>query len=119
MRTYGRVKQVDGTYKWYTVSTPANGDNSLVWLITFCQTLKLFLNESPFYGNYGIPARQDVMSQLFPDFYVNETRKQFAQYFTSLITYKQPTPDPQYVVNITTLYGEKVTVTMDTPEGLQ
>jgi hypothetical protein len=116
MRTYGRVKQPDGTYKWYEVSTPASGDNSLIWLITFCQVLKLFLNESPFWGNYGLPAKQDVLQQIFPGAYVTQTQRQFAQHFASLIVYQQPDPEPHYVVNITTLSGEKVQVNMGVPQ---
>ena len=114
MRTYGRVTDpTTGAKKWIEVSTPADGDNSLIWLITLCQTLKLFLNESPFWGNYGIPARQDVAQQIFPDFYVFQTQKQFAQYFASLIVYKQSTPDPQYVINVTTLAGQPINVTVN------
>lgn len=117
MRTYGRVTNpVDGSKRWVEVSTPADGDNSLIWLITFCQVLKLFLNESPFWGNYGIPARTDVAQQVFPDFYVTRTQQQFAPYFASLIVYKQSTPDPEYVINITTLAGQPIGVTMQVPQ---
>ena len=116
MRTYGRVKQPDGSLKWFLVETPANGDNSLIWLITFCQVLKLFLNESPFWANYGIPANQSVVSQIFPDFYVTRAQQQFAQYFSSLIVFRQPIPTPTYVINITTLSGEKVSVSMGVPQ---
>lgn len=116
MRTYGRVKQPDGSLKWVVVTTPANGDNSLIWLITFCQVLKLFLNESPFWANFGIPAKQNVMQQIFPDFYVTRAQQQFSQFFSSLIVYRQNNPAPTYTINIITLSGEKVEVSMGVPQ---
>lgn len=116
MRTYGRQTQPDGSLKWVMVTTAANGDNSLIWLITLCQVLKLFLNESPFWANYGIPAQQSVMTQVFPDFYVSRTQQQFAQYFASLIVYRQALPTPNYVINITTNSGEKLGLNMDVPQ---
>lgn len=116
MRTYGRIKNADGTLTWYKVETSVTGDNSLVWLVTFCQVLKLFLNESPFWSNYGIPAKQDVLQQIFPSFYVTRTQQQFSQYFTSIIVYQQNSPDPEYVINITTLSGEKIELTMGVPQ---
>ena len=80
MRTWGRINGV-----WTEVSTDANGNNDLVWLTTLIQVLKLNLNESPFFGNYGLPAHQSVVQQVAPDFYVAQTQQQFAQYFASLI----------------------------------
>lgn len=117
MRTYGRVKNPDGTYQpWQVITTPANGDNSLIWLITFCQVLKLFLNESPFWGNYGIPAKVTIMTQVFPGYYVSQAQLQFSPYFASLIVYQQNNPSPEYVINITTLAGERIGITMDAPQ---
>ena len=55
---------------WVEVSTDANGYNDAVWLTTLAQVLQLGLNESPFYGNYGIPAQQSAVTQVFPDYYV-------------------------------------------------
>ncbi len=108
MRTYGRIKNIDGTYTWQVVQTAPNGDNSAVWLTTLIQCLKLILGESPFYANYGIPAIQSVIQQLFPDFYVTQTQTQFAQYFASLIISKQPSATPTYLVNIITKQGAKI-----------
>lgn len=85
MRTYGRINQVDnmgGT--WVEVTTDANGFNEQVYLTTLIQCLKLNLGESPFWANYGIPAYQSVMTQVFPDFYAAQTQQQFAPFFASL-----------------------------------
>lgn len=116
MRTYGRRKQPDGSLKWVTVETTRDGNDDLIWIITLAQTLKLFLNESPFFANYGIPAKQSVLTQVFPDFYVSRTQQQFAQYFASLIVYKKQLPSPEYVINITTNSGEKIGMSMDVPQ---
>lgn len=85
MRTYGRLYNQDGTYSWAVVQTDANGFNDNVYLTTLVQTLKLNLGESPFYANYGIPAQQSVIQQVFPDFYAALAQQQFAPYFASLI----------------------------------
>jgi hypothetical protein len=114
MRTYGRVyNQLDGTYKWVEVSTDVNGHNDYVWLTTLVQCLKLNLNESPFYANYGIPAQPSVITQIFPDFYVNQTQTQFAKYFASLIVSKISSPTPTYRINAITNQG--TTVAADIP----
>lgn len=84
MRTYGRSPSNIGP-NWVQVTTnPASGENDHVYLTTLCQVLLLILNESPFYANYGIPAFQSVMTQIYPDYYVAVTQRQFAQYFASL-----------------------------------
>ncbi len=86
MRTYGRIGQIDGQGgTWVEVSTDANGYNDQVYLTTLIQCLKLNLGESPFYGDYGIPAQQSVITQVFPDFYVAQTQSQFTPYFASLV----------------------------------
>jgi hypothetical protein len=89
LRTYGRTYNEDGTYQWVEVTTDSAGFNDEVWLTTLIQCLKLNLNESPFYAQYGIPAQQSVVQQVFPDFYVTRTQTQFAQYFASLVINKQ------------------------------
>ena len=100
MRTWGRVAGV-----WTEVSTAPNGDNSEVWLTTLAQTLLLYLNESPFFANYGIPARQSIASQVYPDLYVQITQQQFAPYFASLSIIKIAAPYPKYLINVTTFAG--------------
>ncbi len=74
MRTYGRVNGV-----WTEVTETTD-----VWLTTFVQTLKLQQGESPFYGNYGLPAKESVMGQLAPDAAVARTVAQYSQYFAAL-----------------------------------
>jgi hypothetical protein len=109
MRTYGRITNEDGSKTWVQVNTDANGSNDAVYLTTLCQCLKLNLGESPFYANYGIPAQQSVMTQLFPDFYANQTQAQFAQYFASLVISKIPGGSvPSYNVAVVTQTGAVV-----------
>lgn len=107
MRTWGRTGQVNGVGgTWTLVETAGNGDNSMVYLTTLIQNLRLNLGESPFYANNGIPAYQSVMTQIAPDFYVSRIQQQFAQYFASLtITRVQNTTQPTYNVQAVTLYG--------------
>lgn len=89
-------------------SDPVNGD-TYVWLTTLIQCLKLVLGESPFYANYGIPAQQAVIQQVFPDYYVAQTQSQFTPYFASLIISSLNLPDPTYRVDITTNVGTRLT----------
>jgi hypothetical protein len=96
LRTWGRINGV-----WTIVQTDANGKNDAVYVTALAQVLKLNLLESPIYSNYGIPAQQSVMTQIFPDYYVHQTQRQFSQYFASLIITKINNPSPQYSVNIT------------------
>jgi hypothetical protein len=109
VRTYGRVKNpLTGALRWQEVTTDANGFNDWVWLTTLIQVFKLNLNESPFYANYGLPAKEAVVQQVFPDFYVARTQQQFAGYFASLTIAKQPLPTPTYNVAVTTHQGVKM-----------
>ncbi|MHB8406452.1 MAG: hypothetical protein ACYDCJ_13650 [Gammaproteobacteria bacterium] len=86
MRTWGRIGQVNGTGgTWVEVSTDADGFNDQVYITALVQALKLNLGESPFFGNYGIPALQSVIQQTFPDFYAAQTQTQFSPYFASLV----------------------------------
>ncbi len=102
MRTYGRTYS-GGVPTWVEVDTDAQGYNDAVYETTLCQVLKLQPNESPFDANYGIPAQQSVMTSIFPNFYVNRTQAQFAQFFASLVitlvTGKTPTYNVQIVTN--------------------
>ena len=106
MRTYGRVKDANGNLTvWVEVDTDADGFNDAVMLTTLIQCLKLNLNESPFYANYGIPAKPSVTQQLPPDFYVARTQQQFSGFFASLIVAKKNLPTPTYQVNVITERG--------------
>lgn len=106
MRTYGRIYNPDGTYRWVEVTTDANGKNDAVYLTTLSQVLGLNLGESPFYANYGIPQYQTVVTQVFPDYYAMVTQMQFAPYFASLtITRRQGSNPPVYDVTAVTHNG--------------
>jgi hypothetical protein len=108
MRTYGRVYSTDGSYVWVEVDTAADGSNDAVWLTTLIQTLKLNLNESPFYANYGLPAHQSIIQQVAPDFNVGLTQQFFAPRFAALTIVKRSDPTPTYDVNVTTHQGVKL-----------
>lgn len=98
MRTYGRITNSDGSRSWVEVQTDANGYNDQVYLTTLAQVLQLNLGESPFYANYGIPAYQTVVTQVFPDFYMAATQSQFSPYFASLVITRQAGTTPSYNV---------------------
>lgn len=105
MRTWGRITLANGTKQWVEVPE-INGDFSYGWITTLIQCLKLSLGESPFYADHGIPAQRSVIQQLIPDFYVNMTQQQFAQYFASLTITRWPIIDPvTYQVEVVTLQG--------------
>ncbi len=121
MRTWGRIfflnpdgtkakPQPPGYPYWQEVSTdPVTGSNDLVWLVTLCQVLLLNLGESPFYAQYGLPAQQSVIQQVWPDYYVARTQQLFAQYFASLIVSRVPgAKAPTYKINVTTNTGTKI-----------
>lgn len=110
-RIWGRVYAEDGTYQWVPVVTdPITGDNTAVRVTQLIQVLKMDRGESPFFANYGIPARLSVVQQIFPDVYVFQTQAQFAPFFASLIISRLPSSTPTYLVNITTFAGEKLSM---------
>ncbi len=94
MRVWGRTFQPDGTYIWTEVTTDANGQNDLVMLTALIQCLLLNLGESPFYANFGIPQIPTIMSQVFPDYYVNRIQNQYAPSFASLTIARIPLSNP-------------------------
>lgn len=108
LRTYGRLRNADGTYKWVQIVTDDDGYNDAVWLTTLIQCLKLNLGESPMYANYGIPAQPSVIQQIFPDFYVNQTQTQFSPYFANLMISKVQSSSPVYNVNVITHQGATI-----------
>jgi hypothetical protein len=105
MRIWGRTYNELGVATWVMVQTDANGFNDYVYATNLIQVLKLNLNESPFYSNYGIPAQQSVMTQLFPDYYTYQTQQQFRQYFVSLAVQKVASPTPTYDITAVTHAG--------------
>ena len=74
-RSYGR----DATGTWVEIDNP-----DYINLATLVQVLRLQQGESPFYGNYGIPAEASIMSQIAPDAAITRTQAQFSPYFASL-----------------------------------
>lgn len=114
MRTYGRIPNPDGTKSWVTVvSDPVTGDFTTGWITTLAQTLLLNLNESPFYANRGIPAKNSIEQQIWPDYYVIRTQQLFAQYFANLVVARIPGADhPTYKINVTTRQGTKLVLTV-------
>ena len=105
MRTYGRITNPDGSKTWVVVQTDSLGFNDYVYITTLCQVLQLNRGESPFYANYGIPAQQSVVQQVFPNYYVAETQQQFAGFFSNLSISKINSSTPTYQVNIITEQG--------------
>lgn len=95
-------------YEWVKVETDENGFNDAVWLTTYAQVLQLGLNESPIFGNYGIPAQQSVVTQVQPDYYATVAQQQFQQYFTALLTTKIANPDPKYAINALATPGARL-----------
>lgn len=120
MRTYGRIvpdpKGAPNVKKWVEVETDAQGFNDYVYVTALIQVLKLNLGESPFYANYGIPAKPSVVTQVAPDFYVAQTQRQFAGFFANLVIARVPAPvglpkdTPTYNIAVTTHFGVKITV---------
>ena len=107
MRSYG----IDpATNKWTTITDP-----SYIYLATVAQTLRLALGESPFYGNYGIPAQQSVINQIAPNLAVNNTQNQYAPYFASLsMTSQSIVPQPTYAISAVLQNGTTIQTTVAT-----
>lgn len=118
MRTFGRTYNELNVPTWVEVQTNSSGFNDMVYVTALIQVLKLNLGESPFYANYGIPAKNSIVQQVAPDFYAAAVQKQFNQFFANLIIVANPTPGnpttPTYSVNITTHQGFKITASIAT-----
>ena len=104
MRTYGRVpvpfppsgvEYSQGifypNYQWVEVVPDANGNTDYIYITALLQCFRLNLGESPFWANFGIPAKISVQTQQPPDYYVSFIQTYFSKYFASLIIAKQPT----------------------------
>lgn len=105
LRTYGRIPDGAGGLKWVEVTTDPNGYNDMVYLTTLAQVFKLNLGESPFYADWGIPAKASVMQQIAPDYNMVLTQQRFAPQFASLIVIKLSNNPPTYQVNAITKQG--------------
>lgn len=115
MRTHGRITNADGSKTWVVVTTDSSGFNDMVYLTTLAQVLKLNQGESPFWANYGIPAKNSVMQQIFPDYYVSRTQQQFAPNFASLVVAKQNISTPTYNISVITHQGVKLNLAVPVP----
>jgi hypothetical protein len=114
MRTWGRV-EVNGVKKWVAVESDESGDFTYGWITTLIQTLKLNLRESPFYAQYGIPAQQSIVEQIYPDYHVSMVQQQFSGYFASLAIRKVAgAENPTYDIDIVTLSGVSFNATIAT-----
>ena len=105
MRVWGRDVN---TGAWVEVQTDAAGFNDYVYLTALIQCLKLSVNESPFWADWGIPAQQSVVQQIFPDFYVALMQQRYQQYFAALTITKTSSPTPTYNIAIVTNQGVKM-----------
>jgi len=102
MRSFGK----DNNGNWQEINSP-----EYIYLATLAQTLRLSQNESPIYGNYGIPGEQSVMTQIAPDVAVNRTQQQFAGYFSSLSVMRvQSALVPTYNITATLPSGTPVQI---------
>jgi hypothetical protein len=118
MRTFGRTQNVlTGKKTWWVITTDGQGFNDSVYLTTLAQVCKLNLGESPFFANWGIPAHQSVVTQIYPDFYMVRIQQQFAPYFASLIMSpildavdEDLRPAPAYNISVLTNYGARIGV---------
>ena len=93
------------------VQTDATGDDSAVYVTTLAQCIKLTPGESPFFANYGIPAQDSIVTQIYPDFHVAKTQAQFAQFFAGLTIARQASPDgvtPSYRIDIVAKNGAAI-----------
>ncbi|MCX7898473.1 MAG: hypothetical protein N2444_00020 [Methylocystis sp.] len=94
MRTWGRVWDAYGVPKWVEVATDERGSSDYVYCTALVQCLQLNLGESPFWGDFGIPAHQAVIQQIAPDYNVQFIASYFAQFFASLIISRAPIAPP-------------------------
>jgi hypothetical protein len=122
MRVYGRpstglnVNHVQTFGPWVEVDTDPSGDNADVYITWLAQVLLLNLNESPFFGNWGIPAKDSVMQQVAPDIFVALIQQRFAPFFASIIVArKQGQVTPTYDISIITKQGAKLNHTIAVP----
>lgn len=131
MRTYGRIGVTDARgipiidpttgaqqLQWVEVDTAANGTNDLLMVTAMCQTMLLNYGESPIFANWGIPAQQSVLQQIYPDLYMAIIQQQYAQQFASLTIKRAFAADgftPVYDVVVITHQGVLLTASITIP----
>ena len=111
MRAYGRTTDLYGNKTWVVVQTDGNGDSSYVYVTALCQCLLLNYAESPFWANFGIPAKSSVLQQQAPDYFVSYIVSYFSKFFASLMVVKRPTPlgEPTPIYDISAVFKNGVT----------
>lgn len=114
IRTYGRVTdQASGARYWVQVSPDADGWSDTVYLTSLIQCFKLNWGESPFFGDWGIPAHQSVLQQIAPDYYVTLIQQRYAPFFASLQIAKVINAvEPTYTVNVLFHNGARISTTV-------
>lgn len=113
MRIFARYTDIAGNKLWAVVETGKDGSNDMVNLVWLVQVCLLMLGESPFYAQYGIPAKAAVTQQIPPDFYVARIQQQFSPYFAALIITRVQGPEnPTYKVNVTLHNGQNYTISV-------
>ena len=110
-RVWGRVHNPDGTRTWEAYETSDGSDDmpNFIWLQN---VLLLWLNESPFYADWGVPVHRTLATQFFPDYYLALTQQRFSQYFSSCIITRLTQDAPEYQVSIVTKTGIPVNQTL-------
>lgn len=115
MRVWGRITNADGTKTWVQVQTGPDGLNQEVYVTWLAQVLKLNLNESPFWANWGIPQFQTIMTQVAPDYYMTQTQMFFSGLFANLkITRVNGTTNPTYNIDVLTKTGATISAVIPT-----
>ncbi len=98
---------------WVEVSTDSAGYDDYVYITALVQTLRLNLGESPFWGNFGIPAKDSIMQQIAPDYFVAFIQQYYAPHFASLIVSRDVTKvDPTYNVQLIRNNGSQFEATI-------
>lgn len=111
MITFGR----DENGLWQSVETDANGYDDDCYLTTVAQVLQSQLGESPFFAQYGIPARQSITARTHPDYWINRVREQFSPMFTSISIVKTvdlTNNEPTYHIDALKLSGSAASSTI-------
>lgn len=109
MRVWGRVYDEFGNYTWTEVTTDTNGQNDAVYLTALAQVIQLNLKESPFYGNFGIPAVASVQNQVPPNYWAMRIQQQYSAFFASLtIIPATVAQEPTYYVQAVTHSGAQL-----------
>jgi hypothetical protein len=112
MRTYGRVVDPSGAKFWVEVGPDVSGYLDSIYLTALAQTLKLNLQESPFYADWGIPARASIQTQVPPDYYVALTQQRYSPRFMALlVTRDASSTTPTYNIAVQFSSGAQYSVT--------